>query len=264
MRTGFAFTNLANRLTSLAELSDQDLELLAGMPATIRHLKPHERLRQGERSDDCCVVLQGYLCWREGDRGDALITSIHVPGDVPDLHTILAPSRQATLNALGPAVVALVPHAFFRSIAAQSRQMAHALAMLALADVSALRNWVVNLGARDSLTRVTHLLCEIATRLQAVGQARDCCFPSPFTQSDLAAACGISAVHANRIIQDLRHSAWLHWRSKTITITNWDALVQVSGFTPDYLHLRRVPHIERSCETIPHRIADRGNQIATL
>ncbi|RED33250.1 CRP-like cAMP-binding protein [Rhodopseudomonas thermotolerans] len=264
MRAGFAFTSLANRLASVAELSEQDLELLTAMPATIRHLKPHETvLHQNEDSDECCVVLQGFLCWRQGDRNDALITSIHIPGDVPDLHTILAPCRQATLNSLGPAVVALVPHEFFRSVAAQSRQMANALAMLALADVATLRNWVVNLGARDSLTRVTHLLCEIATRLQAVGLARDYRFPSPFTQSDLAAACGISAVHANRIIQDLRHSSWLQWHAKTITITNWNALVRVSGFTPDYLHLRREPQMQCAADALAPCLTDRGDRIAT-
>ncbi len=112
--------------------------------------------------------------------------------------------------------------------------------MLNLADIAVLRHWVVNLGTRDAMARVTHLLCEIATRLQAVGQAGNYQFPSPFTQSSLAAACGISAVHANRIVQDLRRSGSLQWRSKTITITDWNALLRLSGFTPDYLQLRNV------------------------
>lgn len=239
MQSGFAFSQFAKRLTSLADLTDSDLQLLAEMPAAIHHFAPREiLLRKGDRAEHCCVLLQGYLCWRNGSGRDRQITAIHVPGDVPDLHAMLMPCADATLTALGPAVVALVPHAFFHRIAGQSRKMAHALSMLSLADIGVLRNWVVNLGTRNAMMRVTHLLCEIVTRLQAVGQAGNHQFPSPFTQSDLAAACGISAVHANRIIQDLRRAGSLQWRSKTITITDWNALLRLSGFTPGYLQLR--------------------------
>jgi hypothetical protein len=107
-----------------------------------------------------------------------------------------------------------------------------------LADSAALRNWIVNLGSRDALTRVAHLLCEILVRLRAVGHARDYSFASPFTQSDLACACGISAVHANRIIQELRRNELLTWQGRTISILDWDGLVQLAGFDPDYLRLR--------------------------
>jgi hypothetical protein len=123
-------------------------------------------------------------------------------------------------------------------MAAFSPSLTRALSLLGLADTACLRNWIVNLGSRDSLTRVAHLICEIVCRLRAVGQARDFRFPSPFTQCDLAAACGISAVHANRIIQELRRKRLLHWQSRTITIADWRGLVDLAGFDPDYLHLR--------------------------
>jgi CRP-like cAMP-binding protein len=123
--------------------------------------------------------------------------------------------------------------------------MSRALLRLLLADASCLRNWIVNLGSRDALTRVAHLLCEITTRLRAVGLAKDFRIPSPFTQSDLAAACGISAVHANRVIQELRRSSLLQWQSKTITITDWSDLVRLAGFDPDYLRLRYFDGVEQ-------------------
>jgi CRP-like cAMP-binding protein len=237
MQQGFAFSKLADRLTSIAELRQDDLELLTGMPSTIGHFASHDRiLRKTDQPSRCCVLLQGYLCWQ--DENDGQITSIYVPGDIPDIHALVAPRLEAHLIALGPAVVAFVPHGFFHQISSLSPSLHHALQLLGVMDAACLRNWIINLGSRDSLTRVAHLICEIAVRLQAVGLARDNRFPSPFTQSDLASACAISAVHANRIIQDLRRKQVLKWYSRTITISDWQALSRLACFEPDYLGFR--------------------------
>ena len=239
MQTGFAFTKLADRLTSITELSADDLDLLAKMPCTIGHYAPHESiLRKDDRRPCCCLLLQGYLCWKHAEGRGGQITSIHVPGDIPDLDTVISSELQANLSALGPVVVALVPHSFFHEISSRSLGLSRGLSLLRLAEAARLRNWIVNLGSRDALTRVAHLICEIACRLRAVGLAREYRFPSPFTQSDLAAACAISAVHANRTIQQLRRGGMLQWKSRTITVTDRHALARLAGFKPDYLGLR--------------------------
>ena len=237
MQKGFAFTKLADRLASVAELSDADIELLSDMPFAIDHFASHDQLlRRADRPARCCLLLQGYLSWKDGNHGQ--ITSIYVPGDIPDLHTIVAPRIDAQLTALGPAVVAWTPHAFLREISSQSPSLDHALRLLGLADAACMRNWIINLGSRDSLSRVAHLICEITTRLRAVGLAKDDRFPSPFTQSDLGSACAISAVHVNRVIQELRRREVLTWQSRTITIIDWQALCRIACFEPDYLGLR--------------------------
>lgn len=247
MQKGFAFSKLADRLTSIAELPAEDLELLTRMPSTIGHYASHDHiLRKTDQPSRCCVLLQGYVCWKDGN--DDQITSIYVPGDIPDLYALIAPRLEAHLIALGPAVVAFVPHAFFHEISSLSSNLHRAFRLLGTIDAACLRNWIVNLGSRDSLTRVAHLICEIAVRLQAVGLARDDRFPSPFTQSDLASACAISAVHANRIIQELRRKEVLRWHSRTITISDWLALSRLACFDGDYLGLR-------SFVTLQHRQA---------
>ena len=245
MQTGFAYTKFADRLASIAELAKSDLDLLARMPLAIRHFASHDKiLHQGDRPSCCCLLLRGYVCWRDADSGSGQISSIHVAGDMPDIQLLGWPRAEADLSTLGAAVVAFVPHSFFQEAASLSPNLSRAFSLLSLADAALLRNWIINLGSRDSLTRVAHLICEIAVRLSAVGQARDYRFPSPFTQSDLAAACGISAVHANRIIQELRRRRLLLWQSKTISILDWRALVHLAEFNPDYLRLRGPKPIE--------------------
>jgi CRP-like cAMP-binding protein len=239
MQAGFAFSKFADRLISIVELSPGDLELLTNMPSSICHYDScHHILQKGDRPDHCSLLLQGYLCWQNVCSSHRHITSIHVPGDVPDLHTFCDPRVDFDLVTLSPAVVASVPHTFFREISALSPSMAHALLLLLLTDAAALRRWTVSLGSRDALARVAHVLCEVTERLRAVGLARDFRIPSPFTQSGLAETCGISAVHANRVVRELSRSNILHWQAKTITINNWNELVRLAGFTPDYLRLR--------------------------
>jgi CRP-like cAMP-binding protein len=252
MQAGFAFSKLADRLTSLADLTADDLDLLADMPSGIAHFGAHQSvLRHGDEATHCSVLLQGYLSWQNPDSPDGQITSISLPGDIADLHTLYRPRIDGNLIALGPAIVALVPHRFFRELAERSPAMARALLLMLLADHAMQRNWTVNLGSRDALTRVAHLLCEITVRLQIVGLARDFRLSSPFTQSDLAAACSISPVHANRTVQELRRCGLLQWQGKIMTITDWPGLVRLAGFDPAYLNLRDREFEARSSQPRP-------------
>jgi len=252
MQAGFAFSKLADRLASLTDLTVQDFELLADMPSVIASVEAHQPIvRRHDETDRCCVVLQGYLSRyiAEGQHGQ--ITSIHVPGDVPDLHTLYQPHAEGNLIALGSAVVALVPHGFFHELTAKSAAMSRALFLMQLADLAIQRDWTLNLGSRDALVRVAHLICEITVRLQAVGLARDLNLASPFTQSDLAAACAISPVHANRTIQELRRRDLLRWHGKLITIVDWPGLIRLAGFDPAYLRSRPVVHRARPSQYEP-------------
>ena len=236
MQAGFAFSKLADRLASLTPVTADDLHLLADMVSTIAHLGSRQAvLRHGDDATQCCLLLQGYLSWQDAESVDGQITSLHVPGDIADLHTLYRPRVDGNLIALGPAIVALVPHRFFHDLSARSPAMSRALLLMLLTTHAIQRNWTVNLGSRDALTRVAHLLCEITTRLQSVGLARDLRLPSPFTQSDLAAACSISPVHANRTIQELRRCNLLQWQGKTVTIRDWPGLVRLARFDPTYL-----------------------------
>ncbi|MHC2337675.1 Crp/Fnr family transcriptional regulator [Bradyrhizobium sp. USDA 4454] len=245
MQAGFPFSRFADRLASLGKLSSDNLDFLAKMPSSISHYSSrHHLLRRGELPTHCHLLLQGYLSWQDPKGRDGRIISIHVPGDLPDLYTVHDPQVDYDLVTVGPAVVASVPHHFFRTLAELSPSLSRSLLQLILTDAASSRNWILNVSSRDALERVAHLICEITMRLRAVGLARDLRIPSPFTQSELGAACGISAVHANRTVQELRRSNLLQWHSKTITITKWHSLVRLAGFDPAYLRLPALDEVE--------------------
>jgi CRP-like cAMP-binding protein len=103
------------------------------------------------------------------------------------------------------------------------------------------REWVENIGSREALSRVAHLICELAARLEVVGLLDDDTFRFPCTQQDLADACGLSTVHINRTLQELRRKGLIEWRSHTVSLLKRKDLEAVGDFSSDYLHALRVP-----------------------
>lgn len=236
IRSGFVFSRFANRLTGLVDLLPEELELLSRMPSTIAQFDAHQTiLTKGEQPKQCSLLLQGYLCWQEVRGRERQITSIYVPADIPDLAMFYGARTDGNLVALGSVVIAFVPYAFFKDLCAASSEISRALLLVLLVDHAIQRNWTVSLGSRNALARVAHLLCEITVRQQNVGLAKDFRLAASFTQSDLAAACGISPVHANRIIQELRRANLLQWHSSLITITNWNGMARLAEFDQTYL-----------------------------
>jgi CRP-like cAMP-binding protein len=241
METGRPYTKFVRRLQSILTLSKDDVELLSQMPTTIRSYNTDQDIvREGDTPSQCCLLLDGFLCRHKIAYGSARqIMSFHVPGDIPDLHSLHLQRMDHNLTSVGSAVVAFIPHSYFHDVLPRSQQLTHALWRETLVDAAVFREWVVNVGARDAIARVAHLLCEFKLRLQAVGLVTDATFTLPARQTDIADACGITAVHANRVIQELRGRGLIEWKDKTVTILQWDELAKLGDFSADYLHLRR-------------------------
>jgi CRP-like cAMP-binding protein len=95
---------------------------------------------------------------------------------------------------------------------------------------------MVGLGRRSAHQRIAHVLCEMALRFKAVGLGDEGGYELPATQAELADALGLTAVHVNRVLQDLRRSELIVLRGRTLTILDWDGLQHAGEFDPGYLH----------------------------
>jgi CRP-like cAMP-binding protein len=210
------------------------------MPTTVRSYRADQDVvREGDRPSQCCLLLDGFLYRHKIANGSTRqIMSFHVPGDIPDLHSLHLGRMDHNLTSLGPAVVAFIPHSYFNEVLPRSQGLTHALWRETLVDAAVFREWLANVGAREAIGRVAHLLCEIKVRLEAVGLVCDDTFTLPARQTDVADACGITAVHTNRVIQELRAKDLIKWEGKSVTILRWDELAKLGDFSPEYLHLR--------------------------
>lgn len=240
MVTGFAHSRLVARLRAIASLTDEDAHLIASLPIQLQNVAGgHEIVREGETTDRCCLLVDGYLFRHKIEmQGKRQIVSWHVPGDVPDLYSLHLRPLDHNITALGPAVLGFIPHASLREVLAQSRALTGVLWRETLVDASIFRESVVSLGKRDAMGRIAHMLCELLLRLRAVGLARGDRFTFPASQLDVADASGMTAVHANRMIQQLRSRGLVEWEGSDIAILDFAELARVAAFDDRYLHHR--------------------------
>jgi CRP-like cAMP-binding protein len=98
--------------------------------------------------------------------------------------------------------------------------------------------WMVEMGQRPAVAHLAHLICEIYLKLYAVGLARELVFRLPLVQEEIADALGLSAVHTNRTLQDLRARQLIHFEASTLRILSWEGLAELALFDPAFLHFR--------------------------
>jgi CRP-like cAMP-binding protein len=239
MQLGHPHSRLITRLSATVGLSEQDRNLISGLPMHVRNVPAdHDIVRQGQVTGQCCLLLDGFLFrYKEGSDGRRQILSFYVPGDIPDLHSMHLGPMDHNLASVGAAVVAFIAHSALFEIIAVSPALNHTFMREMIVDASIQREWLLNIGTRQALPRAAHLICEIAARLKAVGLARDLNFSWPVSQADIADACGISTVHANRVVQEMRARGLIEWRGRALRILDWDELASVGDFTTDYLYL---------------------------
>ena len=106
-----------------------------------------------------------------------------------------------------------------------------------LIDAAIFREWIVNVGRRDSLSRISHLLCEIALRLEEAGLAKDHTYEMPMTQEQIADCTGLTPVHVNRVLKELGRMGLIDRERRSVSILHWDRLQEIGDFNTRYLHL---------------------------
>jgi CRP-like cAMP-binding protein len=169
--------------------------------------------------------------------GTQQITALQVPGDFVDLHAFLLASLDHSVVAMAPCEATTAPHADLRRLCDRYPRLTRALWRLTIVDASIHRHWITVLGRRDAIARAAHLLCELHARLDDVGLVEDGQFDLPLTQADAGDVLGISTVHVNRVIQELRARNVVTWDRRRIQIKDWDALAAMAEFDATYLQL---------------------------
>src|SRR3954451_14649081 len=237
MESGRPYSRLLLRLERFDALRTPDRQRIIDLPLKLVNFPAdREVVSYGYPSPRCTLVLDGFLYSHKTVAGPRRqITSFFIPGDIVDLPTLYLPKVDHSISTLGPAVLAFVPHTALKEVLDVSPALAQAFWRETLMQAAIFQEWVVNLGRRDAFARLAHIVCELTVRLQAMGLARDLSFAMPWTQMDVADACGISSVHANRVIQELRHLGLVEWDSRRLKIRNWSALARLADFNDDYL-----------------------------
>lgn len=199
-----------------------------------------ELVRQGDQPGFSTLLVAG-LCGRASTLSDGRrqITQLSVSGDFLDLHSFTLRTLDHSVVALNQTTVVTVPHDSLRRLTETHPHLARLLWLETTVDAAIHRQWIVSLGRRSGLARMAHLFCETHARLFAAGQATLDSFALAITQADLADVLGMSAVHANRLLQQLRQDGLIHWSGHEVTLLDPERLRTVAEFDPTYLRLHR-------------------------
>jgi CRP-like cAMP-binding protein len=231
---------LIQQLGTISVLDDADRAALADLPFRSKTIPENRDItREGSRRIEACVVLEGFVCrYKMVAGGRRQILSFHLSGDLPDLQCLHIPVMDHGLSALTKVRVAFIPHDAIRALSLKRPTVGDALMRHALIDGAIFREWIANVGRRTALERIAHVMCETYVRMRALGLVTEAEFELPLTQAELGDATGLSNVHVNRTLQEMRRLRLITTLRKKHSIIDWDLLQETADFDPAYLHLR--------------------------
>lgn len=234
---------LIRKLDRRDSLTDAERKALVDSVSEVREYRPHEIVvREGVEQDTSNLLLEGYLCrFKDLRDGRRQIVALHVPGDFADLHSFLLKHLEHNLAALTPVRIALFPHQRLREISEKLPHLTRMLWFSTLLDAEIHREWILSVGRRSAVGRIAHLFCELRARLEVVGMATETGYALPLTQIDLADATGLTPVHVNRMLRELRDRGLVEFRGGEVVILDVAGLCRLAEFDPGYLYLDRTP-----------------------
>jgi CRP-like cAMP-binding protein len=235
-------TNIfVHKLANLAAFSPEETEALARVSADVRQVAAgQEIVSEGDMPRVAHAVMEGFACrYKELSDGKRQILDFILPGDLCDGHMLFMAAMDHSIGCLSPCRVAYVPHADLLRLTEDYPRIARALWWSSLVQESIAREWLLNLGRRPAHQRIGHLLCELCFRLAAVGLVEGQEYQLPIRQIDIADATGLTPVHTNRVLQDLRRRGLIALQGSTLTIANLGKIESFSGFDDGYLHPTR-------------------------
>lgn len=227
------------QFTAFSPEERQRLDQLLSYP-TKTFARGSNIIAQGGKVDHIYLVLTGLAARAKTLRsGERQFMALLVPGDLCDVEVFVLESMDHDIMALADTTCVLIPAQVMEGLLTESGRITKAMWWSTMTDSAILREWIVDHGSRDSLERIAHLMCEMLIRYRVIGETTDNSFPFLITQDELADATGMTAVHVNRMLQQLRTQGLIELGGRMLTVLDPEALQGVAKYDSSYLHLIR-------------------------
>jgi CRP-like cAMP-binding protein len=227
------------KLRARDTVSAEEEQAIRGMFTETRDVPADKTLiRAGEDLKISLMLLEGLLCrYKDLRDGSRQISELHVAGDFADLHSFTLKRLDHSIMTLTKCRIAVAPHERIQAVTTEFPHLARLFWFITNLDAAIHREWVLSLGRRNALSRTAHLLCELQVRLEIVGLADPDGYPFALTQTDLAECLGLTPVHVNRTLRELRERGLVEFRNRRVRILDFPGLKRVAEFDPAYLYL---------------------------
>jgi CRP-like cAMP-binding protein len=197
-------------------------------------------IRADKELSECMILLKGWMARaKDLPSGQRQFAELHVPGDYPDLHSFTLKRLDHDVVSLTPCELAIVPHEGLKRITEEFPHLTRVYWFQTNLDAAIHREWTLSLGRRSALGRMAHLFCELLIRLEIVGLADGNSYDFPLTQVELGECLGLTSVHVNRTLQELRRMDLVELEDRRLTILDLNELKDVADFDDSYLYLEK-------------------------
>ena len=230
---------LVRNLELRTPLSKDAREAVLALPHTLRTIEHSTYIvREGEPPTKCGVLVSGFA-YRQKITGEGArqIIAIHMPGDAVDFQNLYLDVSDHNVQMLTRGDVAFVDRSEFKELARSNSEIGNALFVSTLVEASIFREWVVNVGRRQARQRIAHVLCELGSRLDALGLAPKEGYDLPMTQEELGDAVGLTPVHVSRTLKELAAEGLIVRNRRSVSFPSWQAIREAGDFNERYLHL---------------------------
>ena len=230
---------VGTRLGALDCLSNEERSALENAVTLSRTIEAGNTLiREGEATDRLYFLVDGWAYrFKTTSDGGRQIVSIAVPGDAANLDALMFERPDYGVRALSKASVLAIPRTRAAALAAEHAGIAKAFTLLAMLEFKVLSQWALCLGRLSAQQRLAHLIAELSVRLACEDGNRSH-FEMPLTQEQLADCLGLTSVHVNRTLQQLRSDELIVTGSRRMSIPDVARLRQAGSFHPSYLCLQ--------------------------
>jgi CRP-like cAMP-binding protein len=229
------------KLRERVELSRDEELALRNMNWSLRRFERSQvMVRAGEELDHSMLLLSGFaLRCKYAPDGARQIVEINLAGDFIDLHGFILKRLEHEISAASRCEIGTVSHADLQRVTEQFPRLSRVLWLQTLVDAAIHREWMLVLGKKRGRARVAQFFCELHKRLKIVGLTNDAGYDLPFNQQELADITGMTPVHLNRCLKELRDAGLVTFRQGSVDLIDKPGLSREAQFDPGYLHLGR-------------------------
>ena len=226
------------RLFASGYLSTQEKSALEQAAGPAKPVGPGvDLISEGESADSLFFVVAGWACRYTTTRtGARQLPALLIPGDIGNLDSLLLDPLDYGVRTLTDTMIVAIARDRALALCAQHAGIARSFTWLALIENVTLSKWALSLGRLSARERLGHLLCELSVRL-GVEEGDESSFFFPLTQEQLGDVLGLTSVHVNRTMQQLREDGLISAKQRTMVLRDLPRLRELSGFDPRYLHI---------------------------
>ena len=227
----------ARKLNAFVALSDSDLSVLSDLYRRRRRfVAGRDIFHQGQTDQAAYILADGWVCsYVLLPNGSRQIIDIQIPGDFLGLRSVLFRTSDHNVEPITPVEASEVLTSDLIDAFSKTPRLATAVLWAASRDQAMVVEHLVGMGRRNAAERTGHFLLELAARLHLVGLGDKTGYACPMSQYLLADTLGLSAVHVNRVLRQLRESGYVTFQNARVTFDDFDGLVAFADFDRAYL-----------------------------